>query len=173
MKAEQARKLTDKRIADLAFALRQGKNELMTHYLTMMARCHQFSFRNIMLIMTQNPTATRIADESAWNTLGRYVNEREKGIVIPGSASRGPTRSITKVWHGKKLRMSLPLSSERYRCLTCHRPTERRFPKLAVSHLTPMECLRKTRAIALEKGIVIDYGALPSQLDAIAPWPPH
>jgi antirestriction protein ArdC len=82
MKAEQARKLTDKALEELATALDQGKSETLMAYLATVARFHRYSFGNIMLIMAHNPDATRVAGFRTWKKLGRYVIKGQKGIVI-------------------------------------------------------------------------------------------
>ncbi len=82
MKAEQAKKLTDKALEELATALDQGKSESLMAYLATVARFHRYSFGNIMLIMAQNPNATRVAGFRTWKKLGRYVIKGQKGIVI-------------------------------------------------------------------------------------------
>jgi len=48
----------------------------------MMARFHQYSFGNIMLIASQRPDATHVAGFQGWKKLGRFVRKGEKGIVI-------------------------------------------------------------------------------------------
>lgn len=82
MKAEQARKLADQALAQLAEALKNGRSEDLTRYLATMARFHQYSFGNVMLILLQKPDATRVAGFATWKRLGRYVRKGEKGIVI-------------------------------------------------------------------------------------------
>jgi antirestriction protein ArdC len=82
MKAEQAKRLADTGIANLAVALEQGKSDTLTAYLTTMAMFHRYSFGNVMLIMTQKPEASRIAGFRTWKKLGRYVKKGEKGITI-------------------------------------------------------------------------------------------
>lgn len=82
MKAEQAKKLADQALETLSTALEQGKSESLTAYLATMARFHQYSFGNIMLIAIQRPDATHVAGFNAWKKLGRYVKKGEKGIVI-------------------------------------------------------------------------------------------
>lgn len=82
MKAEQAKKLVDEGLAELATALEQGKSESLTAYLATMAKFHRYSFGNIMLIMSQKPDATHVAGFRSWKKLGRFVKKGEKGIVI-------------------------------------------------------------------------------------------
>jgi hypothetical protein len=47
-----------------------------------MARFHNYSFGNIMLIARQKPQATHVAGIRTWNSLGRFVKRGEKGILI-------------------------------------------------------------------------------------------
>jgi antirestriction protein ArdC len=82
MKAEEARKLADDALSNLASALKQGKSEALTAYLAAMGRFHHYSFGNVMLIALQKPDATRVAGFRTWKKLGRYVTKGEKGIVI-------------------------------------------------------------------------------------------
>lgn len=53
------------------------KDVLMT-----MSNLNQYSFRNQMLIIMQNPNATCVNGMSAWNYLKRSVKKGEKGIKI-------------------------------------------------------------------------------------------
>ncbi len=47
-----------------------------------MARFHNYSFGNIMLIARQKPQATNVAGIRTWNSLGRFVKRGEKGIQV-------------------------------------------------------------------------------------------
>ncbi len=71
--------------ANVHFLIEQlegGHSEVLTQYLSAMARFHTYSFGNILLIARQKPTATRVAGIRAWNELRRRVKRREKGIQI-------------------------------------------------------------------------------------------
>src|SRR3972149_9253662 len=50
--------------------------------LSVMAKFHNYSFSNSMLIFIQYPQATRIAGFRTWNKLGRQVKKGEKAIWI-------------------------------------------------------------------------------------------
>lgn len=82
MKAEQAKKLAHAALEQLEGALKQGKSETLSAYLAMMGRFHNYSFGNILLIMSQKPDAARVAGFRTWLKLGRHVKKGEKGIVI-------------------------------------------------------------------------------------------
>jgi N-terminal domain of anti-restriction factor ArdC len=47
-----------------------------------MARFHDYSFGNVMLIARQKPDATNVAGVRTWNSLGRFVQRGERGILI-------------------------------------------------------------------------------------------
>lgn len=82
MKAEQAKKVADQALEQLAEALKSGRSEELTRYLAMLARFHKYSFGNVMLILSQMPDATHVAGFNTWKQLGRFVKKGEKGIVI-------------------------------------------------------------------------------------------
>ena len=82
MKAEEIKNKTNEAVAYLVEALQSGQSEVLTEYLNAMARFHNYSFGNIMLIARQRPTATRVAGIRTWNSLGRFVKRGEKGILI-------------------------------------------------------------------------------------------
>lgn len=82
MKAEQAKKIADQALEQLAEALKHGRSEELTRYLAMLARFHKYSFGNVMLILSQTPDATHVAGFHTWKQMGRFVRKGEKGIVI-------------------------------------------------------------------------------------------
>jgi hypothetical protein len=51
-------------------------------FLTTMAKFHDYSIGNQILIMLQKPEATRVAGFNTWKDLGRWVKKGEKGIAI-------------------------------------------------------------------------------------------
>ena len=82
MTADELKKLTTSALNDLANALDEGHSERLTALLKTMGRFHRYSLHNICLIVTQRPTATRVAGFQTWRTLGRYVRRGEKRIAI-------------------------------------------------------------------------------------------
>lgn len=82
MKAEQAKKIADDALINLTNALQQGQSESLTAYLAAMGRFHNYSWGNVLLILSQKPNATRIAGFNTWKRLNRFVKKGEKGIVI-------------------------------------------------------------------------------------------
>ena len=51
-------------------------------FLGAMARFHDYSIGNLILIAIQKPDATRVAGFNTWKELGRWVKKGEKGISI-------------------------------------------------------------------------------------------
>ncbi|MGA7925884.1 MAG: hypothetical protein WCA20_07800 [Candidatus Sulfotelmatobacter sp.] len=47
-------------------ALQSGHSDVVTQYLNAMARFHDYSFENIMLIARQKPQATNVAGICTW-----------------------------------------------------------------------------------------------------------
>jgi len=82
MKLEEINNKTNEAFSYLVAALESGQSEVLTQYLSAMARFHTYSFGNIMLIARQKATATRVAGIRTWNSLGRFVKRGEKGILI-------------------------------------------------------------------------------------------
>ena len=82
MKLEDINNRTKDAVNHLVEALESGQSEVLTQYLSAMARFHDYSFGNIMLIARQKPDATNVAGLRTWNSLGRFVKRGEKGIFI-------------------------------------------------------------------------------------------
>ena len=57
-------------------------SEEMLQYLDMCARFHRYSPQNVWLILMECPHATMVAGFKKWQTMGRFVRKKEKGIPI-------------------------------------------------------------------------------------------
>src|SRR4051794_14507380 len=72
-------------------------SETFRQYLDAQARFHQYSFGNVLLILSQKPDATQVAGYQTWKSLGRQVRRGEKGlrIIVPlrGRTAVSPTES--------------------------------------------------------------------------------
>jgi hypothetical protein len=82
MKKEDAVELADKCLKELAASLEQGQTEVLEKYLSALARFHDYSFRNMMMIVNQFPEASKVAGFHTWRKLGRWVKKGESGIAI-------------------------------------------------------------------------------------------
>lgn len=81
-KTEEVKQLIDQGLKSLVENLEGGKSDQLQAYITAMAKFHRYSFRNIMLIVSQFPGATQVAGFRAWKKLNRYVKKGEQGITI-------------------------------------------------------------------------------------------
>lgn len=82
MKKDDAMKLSETAMQELAVALAAGKSQQLVKYLDTMSSFHNYSFGNCMMIAKQCPTATQVAGFNAWKKLGRQVRKGERGICI-------------------------------------------------------------------------------------------
>jgi len=82
MKTDKARQQIDDAIEELGTQLDKGTSEQLIAYLAAMAKFHNYSWGNIVLISLQRPDAFRVAGYQAWRRLGRQVRKGEKGIAI-------------------------------------------------------------------------------------------
>jgi hypothetical protein len=88
MNSENIKKVTNQAIEQLITALNEGRSETLTQYIAAIGRFHCYSFRNVMLIASQNPAATHVAGFHTWHKLGRFVKKGEKGILILAPVAR-------------------------------------------------------------------------------------
>ena len=75
------------RLKEITDRLEQGVTELFEserykEYLRVMARFHNYSFNNTLLIAMQCPGATRLSGFHTWKKFGRHVKKGEKGIKV-------------------------------------------------------------------------------------------
>jgi len=61
-----------------------------------MARFHNYSFGNVMLISRQKPQATDVAGTRTWNSLGRFVSPPAHVIHQDSIEIRGPRLNYTE-----------------------------------------------------------------------------
>lgn len=87
------RKDQNEKIKELTEQLQEGVKSLFDsdkyrEYLQAMAKFHNYSFNNSLLIWAQRPDASEVAGYRAWQTkFGRTVNPGSKGIMIYEPAS--------------------------------------------------------------------------------------
>ncbi len=78
----------DGAVESLAEQIEQGKSKQLVAFLRCLARFHQYSAGNAILIWLQKPEATHVAGFWTWKKLGRKVNRGEKGIQILAPVTR-------------------------------------------------------------------------------------
>jgi len=69
-----------KRLKEGVDSIQQSDN--FRKFLLTMSKFHDYSIGNVILIMLQKPSATRVAGFNTWKNLGRWVKPGEKGIAI-------------------------------------------------------------------------------------------
>ena len=82
MKQDEARAVLDEAVAELHQALGEGRSERLERYLEVMSRFHRYSFGNVLMILAQMPSASRICGYRRWQAFGRQVKQGERGIAI-------------------------------------------------------------------------------------------
>jgi antirestriction protein ArdC len=82
MNRTDAQKLSKQTLDDLAAQLESGKSQSLVNFIAAVAKFHQYSWGNIMMILAQKAEATQVAGVRTWNGLGRFVRKGEKGIAI-------------------------------------------------------------------------------------------
>ncbi|MDX2147933.1 MAG: ArdC family protein [Planctomycetota bacterium] len=82
MPDDSSHSLTAHALAQLELALQAGKSGTLRRLLGAMARFHDYSASNVMLIHSQRPDSTQVAGFNTWRKLGRFVKKGERGIVI-------------------------------------------------------------------------------------------
>ena len=83
----EERKARSEHVKELFQKLENDVRDLFTsdrffQFLTVMGKFHHYSLCNQYLILSQCPTATRVAGFQTWKSLGRFVKKGEKGIEI-------------------------------------------------------------------------------------------
>jgi N-terminal domain of anti-restriction factor ArdC len=91
MRSEKAKKVTEEALAELMEDLDKGKSEKLIQYLGVMARFHNYSVRNQILISVQRPQAIHVAGYGSWKNMGRQVKRGEKRITILAPIMHGKT----------------------------------------------------------------------------------
>jgi len=168
MKAEDAKKIADQGLEQLTLALKAGKSQALTDYLRMLSRFHRYSFGNVLMILSQMPTATHVAGFGTWKQLNRFVKKGEKGIVIiapmairPKEEKAGEPKSDAD--RGKPIL--------RFRGVYVFDVTQtdgQALPEPARVSGDPQHRLVSLKQIISERGIMLDYDDLPDGADGVS-----
>ena len=79
---DKAASLAATALTRLSHGLTHGDSDALKNYLAFTARFHQYSFRNQLLILFQNPDSTFVAGFQKWTEMRRWVKRGEKGMAI-------------------------------------------------------------------------------------------
>jgi len=82
MKTEEIRKMGEEAIERLAAELETQPSAALQKYLRAMASFRRYSINNMLLILSQCPSATKVAGFHAWQRMGRHIKKGAKGIAI-------------------------------------------------------------------------------------------
>jgi peptide deformylase len=84
MKTEEIRKMGEEAITQLAAELETQPSAALQKYLRAMASAslRRYSIGNLLLILGQCPSATKVAGFHAWQKMGRHIRKGAKGIGI-------------------------------------------------------------------------------------------
>lgn len=90
---QQAREASDAKLAALQERLTEQVAAITTgddwtRWLDFGAKFHSYSFKNVMLILMQDPDASQVAGFRRWQELGRQVRKGEHGIAIYAPVTR-------------------------------------------------------------------------------------
>lgn len=160
MKGEEAKKLADGALEELALALDDGHSESLTAFLKTMSRFHRYSLGNTLLIAMQRPDATQVAGFHAWKRLGRWVKSGEHGIAIVAPIVRKP-------------RQDDEANEEQQRRVVCFKGCRvfdvsqtdgKPLADFATVGGDPSGYLEKLKAFVTSRGIGLTYAALSGAL---------
>lgn len=163
MKAEQAKRIADHALEELADALAKGKSEALTRYLAMLAKFHKYSVGNVLMILSQKPEATHIAGFTAWKKLGRFVRKGEKGIVIIAPMTIKPKGKPKPGEDDKPI-----LRFRGVHVFDVSQTDGEALPKPTEVSGDPREHLSNLKTYIAERGIKLDHEALPLGADGVS-----
>jgi hypothetical protein len=154
MKIEQAKQIANTAIEQLSQALEQGQSQTLKNYLAAIGRFHRYSLRNVMLIATQNPTASYVAGYNAWRTLGRFVKKGEQGILILAPIVRGKNSNTKQVETDES---STPVGFRAAYVFDISQTDGKELPQLNGVNGNPSEYRERLGKLVAEQGIVLEY----------------
>ncbi len=163
---EQIKALTDK--------LESGVKELFesqryTEYLCAMSRFHHYSFGNVMLILLQCPTATKVAGYNTWKKdFSRQVKRFETGIKILAPCPY--TRTIRREMIDPKTRQ--PVLDEKGRPVTeIVREPAQRYKIVSVFDISQTEGKELPTLGSDLTGDVAQFETMTAALEKLSPVP--
>ena len=152
MKIEHAKQIANKAIEQLSQALEQGQSQTLKNYLAAIGRFHRYSLRNVMLIATQNPTASYVAGYNTWRTLGRFVKKGEQGILILAPIVRAQNSSTQETDES-----STPVGFRAAYVFDVSQTDGKELPQLNSVNGDPSEYRGRLGKLVTEQGIVLEY----------------
>lgn len=136
-------------------------------FLTTMAKFHEYSLGNQILIAMQKPEATRVAGFQTWKNLGRFVKKGESGIAI--LAPIMPPRQKKEEEEDEERPLS-PVYFKVVHVFDVSQTEGQPLPEFEVPSLTGEaneELFTKTLALAKAQGLEVSFDPMPSQDPAL------
>jgi len=152
MKVEQAKQIVSKAIEELSQSLERGHSETLRNYLAAIGRFHRYSLRNVMLIASQNPTATHVAGFQTWHKLGRFVKKGEKGILILAPIVRAKSQSVEETDES-----STAVGFRAAYVFDISQTDGQELPEIGNVNGDPREFRDRLGKFVTEQGIVLEY----------------
>jgi hypothetical protein len=166
MKRDEATKLAETALGQLALALEQGHSQALTLYLQTLARFHRYSFGNVLLIACQRPDATNVAGFHTWKKLCRTVKKGEKGIAILAPLVR--RRALDALDHkpdeDEQASREKPCTVRGFKVVHVFDVSQtegKPLPEFAPTAGDPRQHLDRLRQAVRKHGIALDYAPIP------------
>ena len=165
---------TDERVVELTEKLESGIMDLYAsdnyaRYISAMAKFHQYSFGNALLIFMQRPDASRVAGYGTWKQLGRHVKKDEHGLMILAPCSFSAMLEYEKIDpqtgqaiigpDAKPLTEKKPINPNRFKIVHVYDISQtegKELPQIGISELN---------------GEVEDFSGIYDRLAALSPLP--
>jgi hypothetical protein len=173
MADDKVRKVAEEAFNRLAAELEAGKSETLRNYLATMGRFRDYSWRNVLLINAQRPTATYVGGYHTWRDNGRQVKTGEKGIMIfapiltkerqPSPPAPNQEQTATKkndVLRVAGFRTAFVFDVEQ----TEGKP----LPQFAKTTGDPKEFADKLKALVAKQGISLEYDKSIAPADGVS-----
>jgi hypothetical protein len=158
-KHAQIEKMTEAALSQLGESLAAGKSETLTRYLAAMAKFHDYSFGNQMLIALQAPEATHVAGFHAWKKFGRSVMKGEHGILILAPVIRkvGEVEDRREDGRAEKTDVRRMVNVKPVYVFDVSQTEGKELPKFASVQGEPAEATPLIKAFISAKGIELEY----------------
>jgi len=133
-------------------------------FLTTMAKFHNYSLGNQILIALQKPEATRVAGFQTWKNLGRWVSKGATGIAI-----LAPVLPPKPKKEEREEEEEVPLTPVYFKVVHVFDISQtegKPLPEFDVPVLTGEaneELFAKALALAKAQGLEVDFGPMPAQ----------
>ena len=119
-----------------------------------MAHFRRYSWGNVILIASQNPSATHVAGFHAWHTLGRFVKKGEKGILILSPIIRRKAENATEAEPDES---SVAIGFRAAYVFDISQTDGQPLPEIGSVNGDPCEYRERLARFVAEQGIALEY----------------